>query len=196
MPRFRYLVAVAAAALVGCEGAQPTQPAAPDSPDVAVRTAARGTDGATSGGGKAMLPAGFSALSFSFGANNFADGRATGHFQQLYETASGTVDFAGKVTCVSVDAVNGRAWVGGVITRNSSTHPSMNAAIHQVGRDVWFRVLDGGEGRNANPDRTTVFGFEGAAGFITSADYCAGQPWAANDANTWEVITGNIQVRP
>jgi hypothetical protein len=68
------------------------------------------------------------------------------------------------------------------------------AAIHQPGRDVWFRVVDNGEGGD-QVDRTTVFGFEGAAGFITSEAYCLGQPWAAGDANTWPVASGNIQTR-
>lgn len=192
----KYLLAVAAIALVACEGSKPTGPEAQADENLQVRLAAKGIDAAASGGGKALLPAGFSALSFSFGANGFADGRATGTFRQLYESAGGTVDFEGEVTCVSVDAELGRAWIGGVITRNSSTNPAVQGAIHQVGRDVWFRVVDNGEGANAAPDRTTVFGFEGAAGFLTSAAYCAGRPWAANDANTWEVTNGNIQVRP
>lgn len=64
-----------------------------------------------------------------------------------------------------------------------------------MGRDVWFRVVDHGEGESA-ADRTTVFGFEGAAGFVTSADFCAGRPWAANDARTWAVVEGNLQVLP
>jgi hypothetical protein len=55
-------------------------------------------------------------------------------------------------------------------------------------------VVDNGEGGD-QVDRTTVFGFEGAAGFITSEAYCLGQPWAAGDANTWPVASGNIQTR-
>jgi hypothetical protein len=60
---------------------------------------------------------------------------------------------------------------------------------------VWFRVVDNGEGQGA-VDRTTVFGFEGGGGIATSEDYCAMQLWTANDANTWAVVNGNIQVRP
>jgi hypothetical protein len=83
------------------------------------------------------------------------------------------------------------------VTENNSTDPNFQTAIHQVGRDVWFRVIDNGEGAKASAaDRSTVLGFTGAAGFQTSADYCAGKPWPAGDANTFPVVDGNIQVRP
>ena len=65
-----------------------------------------------------------------------------------------------------------------------------------AGRDVWFRVLDGGEGAAAPPDRTTIFGFEGDRDVITSAEYCAARLWLDNNANTHAVTRGNIQVRP
>ncbi len=148
-----------------------------------------------SGGGKAQLPVGFSLLSFAFTANLRGTGGATGHFRQVYESASGIVDFQGTVTCVSFDADNNRAWIGGVITQNNSTHPGVQGAIHQPGRDVWFRVVDNGEGDSPD-DRTTVFGFEGGGGIITSEQYCEAKLWTAGDANTWAVINGNIQVRP
>jgi hypothetical protein len=151
--------------------------------------------GSTAGGGKAQLPPGFSLLQFAFAANAHADGSATGQFRQVYESAGGTVDFRGRVTCVSFDAANGRAWIGGVITQNRSTNPAVQGAIHQPGRDVWFRVVDNGEGGSA-VDRTTVFGFEGGGGIITSEQYCALQLWTAGDVNTWAAVSGNIQVRP
>lgn len=179
---------VTAAALIGCEGPVPSEP----TPDGTGASLNRVT-ASTTGGGQAQLPPGFSALKLSFNAKAKADGSAQGVFSQLYETASGTVDFAGTVTCVTFDAALGRAWIGGVITRNTSTHPAVQADIHQPGRDVWFRVVDNGEGQGA-VDRTTVFGFEGA--IATSADYCAMQLWTADDANTWPVVNGNIQVRP
>ncbi|HUF27491.1 MAG TPA: hypothetical protein VMM18_10985 [Gemmatimonadaceae bacterium] len=182
----------AAGILTACEDSTTISEPSPADPALAV---SRAVEGITAGGGKAQLPPGFTLLRFAFNAKLHADGSATGRFQQLYESSGGTVDFHGVVTCVSFDAVNGRAWVGGVITQNNSTNAAVQGAIHQVGRDVWFRVVDNGEGESA-ADRTTVFGFEGAAGFITSAAYCAGQPWAANDANTWAVVEGNLQVKP
>jgi hypothetical protein len=95
-----------------------------------------------------------------------------------------------------MDPINRRAWIGGVITENLSEHPSFQTARHQPGHDIWFRVLDTGEGADAPPDRTTFTGFEGDLEIPTSAAYCAMQPWAEGDARTWPVTGGNIQVRP
>lgn len=150
----------------------------------------------TSGGGKAQLPAGFSLLKFAFTANAHVNGSGSGQFRQFYENVSGTVDFHGEVTCVTFDVENRRAWVGGVITQNKSTHPGVQGEIHQPGRDVWFRVVDNGQGAAAAADRTTVFGFEGGGGIVTSEEYCALQLWTPDDANTWAAVSGNIQVRP
>jgi hypothetical protein len=180
----------AAAALMACDVGRAVEPNGPEHRP----SLNQGVVASTSGGGHAQLPAGFSALRFSLSAMAKSGG-ALGHFSQRYESTGGTVDFAGTVTCVSFDAANGRAWIGGVITRNSSTNPAVMGAIHQPGRDVWFRVVDNGEGQSL-ADRTTVFGFEGGLGIITSAEYCNAQLWAAGDANTWPVVHGNIQVRP
>lgn len=185
------LVLIGIGALVGCASESTTAPLVAEATSVALQVTA-----SASGGGQAQLPAGFSRLDFAFAANARGDAGATGQFRQHYESGGGIVDFHGEVTCVSFDAENNRAWIGGVVTQNNSTHPAMMGAIHQPGRDVWFRVVDNGEAQGANPDRTTVLGFEGAGGIITSAAYCAAQIWAANDANTWAVVAGNIQVRP
>jgi len=151
----------------------------------------------TNGGGMIDLTsaaAGFA--SFSFNATDHRNGNATGTFRQLREVAGLTVDFSGTVTCVSVDNATGRAWIGGTVTANNSTHPAFQTAIHQPGQDVWFRVVDYGEGSNAaQADRSTVFGFRGAAGILTSLDYCAIKPWPDADARTFPVAEGNVQVR-
>jgi len=134
-------------------------------------------------------------VAFQFGiVQHNAEGDATGDLRFTTELGGLLVDFAGRATCLGVDTENARAWVGGVITANNSDHPSFTTAIHAVGRDIWFRVVDYGEGANAaQVDRTTFVGFEGAAGFITSAEYCAGRPWPDNDARTGPVLEGNIQ---
>ena len=134
--------------------------------------------------------------SFRFNALQFAGGRATGTFAHSVVFQGQLVEFTGSVTCVTTDATSHRAWVGGVITSNASTHPSFQQPRHQVGHDIWFRVVDYGEGAGAPADRTTFVGFEGDAGFATSAAYCAGQPWAEPppDDRTWAVSEGNIQV--
>lgn len=121
---------------------------------------------------------------------------AHGRFHQRFDEGGGLViDFDASVTCLAVDPVNHRAWIGGIVTENESTDPDYMTAINQPGMDVWFRVLDGGEGAGAI-DRSTFLGFQGAAGFQTSAAYCAGRPWAANNARTWPVTVGELNVHP
>lgn len=176
-------------ALVACDSSRPTE-LPPGSPTA---SANRGVTASTTGGGKAQLPPGFSLLSFSFNAKTKADGSANGQFRHVYVSGGGSVDFQGTVTCVSFDPVNGRAWIGGVITQNNSTNPAVLTPIHQPGKDAWFRVVDYGEGQSPD-DRTTVLGFEGGGGIITSEQYCQAQLW--NEGNTWAVVEGNIQVRP
>jgi len=189
--KLHHLVLLAGATtLAACTADSPTQAVSTDA------TAASSVTASASGGGRAQLPPGFSALDFALSANGSADGSGTGQFRFRHESASGTTDFDGSVTCVSFDAANNRAWIGGVVTQNNSTNPALQGAIHQPGRDTWFRVVDNGEDNAAAADRTTVLGFEGGGGIITSAQYCAAQLWTANDANTWAVDRGNIQVRP
>lgn len=136
-------------------------------------------------------------VDFSVNALQNGDGSAKGGFRHRATLASGLVDVSGRVTCVAIDASTGRAWVGGVVTENHSTSPNFLTPIHQVGRDVWFRVLDDGEGRDA-VDRSSFLGFEGGAGIITSAEYCAARIWPNTPPNTRTspVTAGNIQVRP
>ena len=184
------VVAGAAFVLAACDTTAPT------TIQGSASVASNAVESKTSGEGLAQLPAGFTTMAFAFSARVKADGSASGNFTEKYASANGIVDFDGEVTCVGFDPVNNRAWVGGVITRNGSTNPAMQTAIHQVGRDVWFRVVDNGEGSGAANDRTTVYGFTGAGGITTSAQYCATKPWAAGDVNTWAVIEGNIQVKP
>lgn len=131
---------------------------------------------------------------FQYDAIQFADGDATGEFSHSVIFQGQLVAFTGRVTCLTMDPVNHRAWVGGVITSNTSLHPSFLQPRNEVGHDIWFRVVDYGEGGEAPADRTTFVGFEGDAGFATSAAYCAGQPWPANDDRTWTVSEGNLQV--
>jgi len=147
---------------------------------------------ATGGGGYALL--GTLPASFSFNAIAHANGSATGRFFHSVEFQGQLVEFDGRVTCLAVDAQNHRAWIGGVVTKNNSEHPAFLTERHEVGDDIWFRVLDNGEGANALPDRSTFVGFEGDAGFITSEAYCDGQPWPDNDDRTWPLNFGNLQV--
>ena len=188
------LVIAGAILAAGCDS-----PATTESREASLAAAssksAHGIVASATGDGHAELPTGFGIMSFAFGVNQHVSGRALGEFRQTRSRNGLLVDFVGVATCVTVDAEHHRAWIGGVVTENNSTDPNFQTAIHQVGRDIWFRVVDNGEGNDAAADRSTVFGFTGAGGFTTSAQYCAGQPWAAGDANTFPVVDGNIQVR-
>lgn len=135
-------------------------------------------------------------VSFHFAAIQFDDGRAAGTFQHSVLFQGQLVQFTGEVTCVTADPVKHRAWIGGVITANDSAHPSFLQPRNQVGRDIWFRVVDYGEGPDVPADRTTFVGFEGDAQILTSAAYCAGKPWPEPppDDRTWPLSEGNIQV--
>lgn len=131
-------------------------------------------------------------VTFSFSAEIEKNGKGEGEFTLYADEGDGLiVDFDAKVTCLSIDPVNRRAWIGGKVKDNRSTDPTLTTEIHKNGRDIWFRVLDDPSG-----DRSTFVGFEGAAGFITSEDYCAGQPWPAANARTWPVVSGGITLEP
>lgn len=191
MRRYSPTISLLAGAALACAN-EPTKP-----PLIAEAPAADmgAVEVSVTGQGRAQLPAGFTDLEFQFHAVQLHNGIANGQFRIFWANASGTNDFHGRVTCVSMDPVNRRAWIGGVVTQNNSTHPSGANPERQVGRDIWFRVVDN-DGRNgATPDRLTVAGFEGAGGIITSAEYCATQAWADNDVNTWPGIAGDIRLR-
>ena len=161
---------------------------------VAASVPSRASDGATAitGGGWYLLQDAFE-TQFAFVAVQHGDGRASGSFHHRTEDSSGTIAFKAQVTCVAIDAANGRAWIAGVITRNESTSPAFNAEIHQPGHDIWFRVLDVEEGEEAT-DRTTFVGFESPA-IPTSASYCEQRIWPDGNARTWPVTNGNVSVR-
>jgi hypothetical protein len=186
---FRRAACAAAVALAACETATPPLEAPAG---ISLQTSG-GTMSATGGGHYDLgLP-----VEFSFSGVSRADDPfdATGRFHHRVLSDGLLVEFHGEVICLPVDPVNHRAWIGGVITHNFSTDPAFQTAIHQPGRDIWFRVVDYGEGSNAPSDRTTFTGFEGSAGVTTSIEYCQLQLWPAGDARTWPV-TGNVSVRP
>ena len=148
--------------------------------------------GASGSGTYSLL--GTTPTTFDFGAVAQPNGGAGGELFVSTVFQGFAIEFEGDVTCVTVDPVNHRAWIGGVITANRSAHPSFTTPRTQVGHDIWFRVVDYGEGANVPADRATLVGFEGDLDIPTSAAYCALQPWAPDDARTWAVTDGNIQV--
>ena len=133
---------------------------------------------------------------FSFTANAKGDGSANGHFRQRRTQGDLIIDFEGRVTCLTVDPVLHRARIGGVVTKNNSTHPGFLTENHEVGDDVWFRVEDGDEA-TGGVDMSTTYGFKPVL-VNTSAEYCAlpftGPLWNPN--SIIPLASGNIQVRP
>lgn len=149
----------------------------------------------SSGGGHYLLQSTFD-VQFAYTAKQHADGTVQGEFHESFVADGETIAFRGDVICMALDPVNHRAWIGAVITENTSTHPDFQQWYHQPGEDVWFRVVDYGEGSDAPPDRKTFMGFENTPGIPTSEIYCQLQIWPAGDARTWPVTEGNIQVKP
>jgi len=190
------LATLAAVALGACEGPNGLAPSSTLSAPSALsleQSADPAAPASATGGGHYNL-AGLD-VQFALSAVQHPNGTASGQFHHAADESGGLViDFSGEVTCLAVDPVNHRAWIGGTITKNNSTDPDFQTDIQQPGRDIWFRVLDAGEGADAT-GRTTFTGFQGSAGIQTSAEYCAARLWAANNARTWPV-TGNISVRP
>lgn len=163
--------------------------------DVPVRAASIHAAASSAGGGQ--MAVGALTVQFSYNAVLAGpSGRAVGQARHSVVVGGQLVEFRTNVTCLSVDAANGRAWIGGTIVVNNSVNPAFTGAIHQPGRDIWFRVVDYGEGSvAAQADRATFVGFEGSAGIITSDEYCSTQPWPAGDDRTNPVTAGNLQVR-
>ena len=189
------LVAIPVVSAIGCDSPQPS---APSPNTLAIALSANGEHGivlSATGGGWYRLQDAFD-VSLTFNALQHADGTVKGRFHESFAAEGETIDFRGDVICMAVDPVNHRAWIGAVITENRSTHPEFNESYHQPGEDVWFRVVDYGEGADAPPDRTTFMGFENTPGIPTSEIYCQLQIWPDDDARTWPVTAGNIQVRP
>lgn len=154
--------------------------------------ASQGAQTRTTGGGHYTIP-GDIELEFGFSALLLPNGRAEGNFHHRGQAEGALIDFTAEITCLSVDSVNHRAWLGGVITKNSSTHPDFMTTVHQVGHDIWFRVQDNDAVEpSTTPDVTTIVGFESVA-IPSSIFYCTTQPWRTN--NVWPV-KGNLTVSP
>jgi hypothetical protein len=188
----RVLVAVAAALPLAYQPPTHTTPAVVPSGATSISVHATGVLLAA-GAGHYLLQDAFD-VEFSFAATQLGNGRAFGSFRHRTEDETGTIDFKGEVTCLAVDSVNRRAWIGGVITANRSTSPNFNtAAVHQVGHDIWFRVLDTEPG-DGEPDRSTFVGFEGV--IPTSEAYCRDRIWPEGNARTSPVTSGALIVHP
>jgi len=155
----------------------------------------KGVNASATGGGH-FLVSGALDVTFAFSANQMEDGAGNGQFRFSVELGGLPIEFHGEVICLTVDSENHRAWIGGVVTQNRSEHPAFTTDIHQPGKDVWFRVLDSGQGGDSDMDRSTFLGFEGGGGIITSEEYCDLAIWPDENERTSPVTQGNLQVRP
>jgi hypothetical protein len=123
-------------------------------------------------------------------------GDAHGNFHFSTTVDGLAIDIHGRITCMTTDPANpGRAWMGGVITKNTSEHPAYTGPTSQVGRDSWFRVVDYGEGASASqPDRASSIFVEPTGGFTSARAFCEAQLWFPEDRFTNPLLHGNIQV--
>ena len=151
-------------------------------------------EASTTGSGTFLVGTMPGTFSFEAMVDDAGVAKGTFHYDLIFQGQ--IVDFDGEVTCVTFDAAEHRAWIGGVVLANRSVHPSYTTPRTQVGQDIWFRVVDYGEGSSYPDDRTTFVGFAGDRDIPTSAEYCAQQPWFDPDVGTWPVVEGNLQVRP
>ena len=153
---------------------------------LALPGAAAGSDQVTTvTGGGWFLYAGMIPMQFSFSAVRHVDGSVSGSFHHAYTADGLSYSYWGRLTCLTYDATNRRAWIGGVLTKVTTDDPDVTQA---PGDDAWFRILDGG----SSGDRSTPMGFVGS--FPSSAAYCATQPWPDGNARTHPLTSGQISM--
>ena len=192
MPEIRHCLLPAALALLACDSPEPT------ALDVAPSFSA-GQQVVGHVNGEGVVNVGVP-MSFEMTALLRADGSGSGEAFHNAPLGDLVIEFRTRIICVSIDPVNNRAWIGGVITENNSTDPVRNQERNQVGRDIWWRMVDYGNGQSGTVDRSTFLGFTGDAGIQTSAEYCAVRPWPGPptdvvDARTAPFTSGNVSIQ-
>lgn len=106
---------------------------------------------------------------FFFDSERKADGTTTGSYFYNFQAAGFSVQ--GPVTCIST--AGNQAWIGGVVESIDSPAPEDQEL---VGRDIWWRSIDNGQGDNAALDITTGLGFAFPGSTITAESWCRDQP--------------------
>ena len=203
-PRLSISGVLALAALVGCsDTGQPTGPGSVPDPVSRGAWASRSPTARATGGGHITDPGDPRVeWQFAFAAlQRDPSGEADGNFHFSTSVDGQAIDFHARVTCLVTDPANGRAWIGGTITKNASERaPFKEGAIYQEGQPAWFRAADYGEGSGApKEDRGTRIFFTGTGGFLTADAFCHSGLWpivAGEERLTSPLLAGNIQVKP
>ena len=118
---------------------------------------------------------------FSFNAKLHADGTVKGQWERVNhkENASESKSH-GVVTCFTIDG--NQAWLGGYATSGLYSETPNN--------EVGWRVVDNGQGNNANPDQISLQYVGAVPG--SAANYCADKN---EDPTLNDVAAGNIQIK-
>ncbi|HWN19926.1 MAG TPA: hypothetical protein VNO19_13510 [Gemmatimonadales bacterium] len=170
-------------ALAACTGDQAAL--APEAGPRALQAGAV-TASVTGSGHHTRIVAGVEDLTtFSFTAQQRADGTTSGQYQYTFRAAGFSVH--GPVTCLSIRG--NEAWIGGTVGHIKSPDPEDQSL---VGADMWWRLEDNGEGASDAPDRTTGVGFAFSGSTITAESWCRDQPALLI---LRDVESGNIEVR-
>lgn len=123
--------------------------------------------------------------SFSFNAQERKDGTVTGSgvLQIPIQGEPGNVDIHFDIDCLNSDGTN--AIMTGTVTKST---------VWPVGWEVWFKVVDNGEGANASgPDQMTLlFGGEPEEIDDCLVDYTVLEP---EEVLLYDVTAGNVQVK-
>lgn len=173
-------------AVISCDRAPaPTESAVAIAPG-AFAAQSQGVIAEVTGSGHVLrdLGGGEELTTFSYSAVGRADGTASGQYQYNFRAADFFIH--GTVTCVSIAGNAG--WIGGVIDKIVSGDPADQSL---VGVDIWWRVVDNGEGQGNPPDLTSSLLFPVPGLPITAASWCRDQ----NVRGVMrDVLQGNIQI--
>ncbi len=115
---------------------------------------------------------------FSFHANTNASGNVTGSFET--KSPGQDVRVHGTINCLTILADGKTAIVKGVVTQKvGEGFPGG----YEVGSQVWFKVVDNGEGANSSGDQFTDY-------------YSSNAPCSNFNVAIYTILNGNIQVKP